>query len=144
MCTIAYSPHCHHHWFSNFAVYCGSKKGKLHSISCTCNHKWEAMTVVALLSHVQLHFAIDKIHYVYCGYNLRCGNILPTASPTVTLHLSQLRELSSNVKKTFTYPVYCSCHIPADRKGMVQCFLCSESGGVGHGLAHVRAYWVVT
>ena len=33
---------------------------------------------------------------------------------------------ASHVKKTFTFSVFCSCRMPADRKGMLRCIQCLE------------------
>ena len=36
------------------------------------------------------------------------------------------KSRAPDVKKTCTFPVFCSCRAPADRKGMLQCRECSE------------------
>ena len=49
---------------------------------------------------------------------------------------------SSNVKQTCTFPVFCSCRMPADRKGMLRCIQCTEwCAATSHHLHSRKVYY---
>lgn len=90
------------------AVCCAQKKVLM---LCTCSYNQEEMIVAASQLHVQLLFAMGKIHQPWHGSKNCITNWKLTPFPASTTTNS-----STDVKKTFTHPMFCSCHMSAIKR----------------------------
>ena len=128
MFMIAYTAHCRPLLFSRYATCCTQRRPSL-QLGCGM-YRYSQEQVTADCSRLPVLYVCvkdkDPCRFSWTQELMRKHLTACLSNQWMSLFPGKSRKVFAKIKSSIHFPVFCSCRMPENKMGMVQCTRCEE------------------